>query len=100
MAPKKKAKAKRDQAEAVETYVAALDLGKQSYKTADSALVLLLSQARCENCPECGGPRFKNGGVVRSKDGRAFRIRDKFADRDITNVGQNVRRFELEPITP
>lgn len=98
----KKAKAKPDPLEdpgtVAETHVHALDTGKQGYKTADNALDLLLAQMQKKPCPECGAPRFKNGGVVKTADGRKFRIRDKFAERPTLNVGMNARRYELELI--
>lgn len=75
-----------------------LDTGKQAYKAADAAMALLLAQIRVDDCPTCGAHRFKNGGIVKSKDGRTFRIVDKFAERDMVNVGMNARRYELEEV--
>jgi Zn finger protein HypA/HybF involved in hydrogenase expression len=77
---------------------AVLETAKQAYKTADAAMALLLSQVRIADCPECGAHRFKNNGIVKSSDGRAFRIVDKFAERDMVNVGMNARRYELEEV--
>ena len=97
----KKAKTKEpleDPGVVAETHVHALDTGKQGYKTADNALDLLLAQMQKEPCPECGAPRFKNGGIVKTADGRKFRIRDKFGEKHTLNVGMNARRFELESI--
>lgn len=79
-------------------HVAALDTGKQGYKTADSALALLIAQCETEPCPTCGGRRFKNDGIVKAQDGRRFRIVDKYATKIQTNVGMNARRYELEEI--
>jgi hypothetical protein len=85
-------------ADVAREHLEALSIGKQGYKAADAALELLITQCRTDNCPECGGPRFKNNGIVKTGDGRAFRIVDKFASKNTTNVGQNVRRFEIEEI--
>ena len=76
-----------------------LALAKQGYKSADASLEYLISLCRIDNCAQCGAPRFRDGGIVKTKDGRQFRIVDKFAAKNITNVGQNVRRYEVEEIS-
>lgn len=84
--------------EVAATHVEALSVGKQGYKTADSALELLVSQCESDPCPTCGNRRFKNDGIVKAKDGRRFRIVDKYATRIAVNVGMNARRYELEEL--
>ena len=84
--------------EVAATHVAALDTGKQGYKTADSALDLLITQLETDPCPTCGARRFKNGGIVKAPDGRRFRVVDKLATKLRDNVGMNYRRYELEEI--
>jgi hypothetical protein len=97
--PKKKSKTKENSPGALAAeHLQIRDLAKQGYKTADSALDLLISKCRGVDCPTCGAPRFKNDGVVKGSDGRRFRIVDKFASRNSVPVGQNARRFELEEI--
>lgn len=83
--------------EVAAAHVDALDTGKQGYKTADSALDLLIAQCETDPCPTCGSRRFKNGGIVKTPDGRSFRIVDKLATKLRDNVGMNYRRYELEP---
>jgi hypothetical protein len=85
--------------EVASLHVSALDTGKQGYKTADSALALLIAQLESDPCPTCGSRRFKNDGIVKSPDGRRFRIVDKYASKIQVNVGMNARRYELEEIT-
>jgi len=82
-----------------ETHVAALETGKAGYKIADSALDLLIAQCETDPCPECGSRRFKNDGIVKSADGRRFRIVDKLATKLRDNVGMYYRRYELEEIS-
>jgi hypothetical protein len=84
--------------EVASVHLDALDTGKQGYKTADSALDLLIAQCETDPCPECGSRRFKNDGIVKSPDGRRFRIVDKLATKLRDNVGMNYRRYELEEI--
>jgi hypothetical protein len=84
--------------EVATVHVEALTTGKQGYKTADSALDLLISQLEGEPCPTCGSRRFKNDGIVKGSDGRRFRVVDKMATKLRDNVGMNYRRYELEEI--
>jgi hypothetical protein len=84
--------------EVAAAHVAALDTGKQGYKTADSALDLLIAQCETDPCSKCGSRQFKNGGIVKAPDGRSFRIVDKMATKIRDNVGMNYRRYELEPV--
>lgn len=96
---KKKTAPKTDSpGEVAANYVDVLDLAKQGYKTADSALAFLISQLEIEPCPTCGGRRFKNNGIVKAPDGRRFRVVDKFASKIQLNVGMNARRYEVEEI--
>ena len=80
-------------------HVEALSVGKQGYKLADSALDLLIAQCEADPCPSCGGRRFKNNGIVKTADGRQFRIVDKLATKIRDNVGMNYRRYELEAVS-
>ena len=84
--------------EVAAAHVDALDTGKQGYKTADSALQLLIAQLETDPCPTCGARRFKNDGIVKAPDGRRFRVVDKYATKIQVNVGMNARRYELEEI--
>ena len=93
-------KAKEKPGDIAQDHLETLGIGKQGYKAADSALDYLLSLCRDEDCPTCGAPRFKNGGVVKSSDGRSFRIVDKYAKKNSVPVGQNARRYEIEEIRP
>ena len=77
----------------------ALAMGKQGYKAADGALEFVVSKCETDPCPTCGARRFKNDGIVKSPDGRRFRIVDKYASKIQVNVGMNARRYELEEIT-
>lgn len=84
--------------EVAAAHVGALETGKQGYKTADSALDLLIAQLETDPCPSCGSRRFKNDGIVKTPDGRRFRVVDKLATKLRDNVGMNYRRYELEEI--
>lgn len=82
------------------TLVDAKAKGKLGYKLSDAALQALIEKCRDADCPTCGALRLKNNGRVKSPDGRTFHIREIFAGATVmTNVGQNVRRFEVEEVS-
>jgi hypothetical protein len=100
LAKKKSAVPKLDTPGEVASYhLSSLETGKQGYKSADSALDLLIAQCETDPCPTCGGRRFKHDGIVKGPDGRRFRIVDKLATKLRDNVGMNYRRYELEEVS-
>lgn len=63
-----------------------LTVSEEGLRAAEASLAYVLKQLRARDCPKCGGPRFKRDGVLRSPDGRRFRIVEKS------------REFKLEEI--
>lgn len=93
-------KLKDDRPRLVARHVRSLEQGKKGYKAADAAMDEFLEKLpRCESCGGVVIPEknFKVQPTKKSAGGR-FRLKDKFAEKHMTNVGQNARRFELEKI--
>lgn len=82
------------------TGLEAFEKGQGGYKAHDAALDLVLAALHDKPCPKCGGPRFKNNGIVVASDGSKFRLRDKLDGDHTAPVGQKFRRFALERVTP
>jgi hypothetical protein len=79
----------------VAKHVHNLAKGKELYKKADVALDEALTLL--PRCGSCGGVMVADI-IVKLRNGKKFKLIDKFAEKHRTNVGQNARRFEFEEI--
>ena len=67
-------------------YLRSLELGKRRYKQADAALELLLGE-------------MKPGDVVELKNGKKFKLSDRYEKKIVVFQPCGVRRYEFEEVT-